>query len=883
MPALRNSLPPPPGEIVGRGEDLDALRARFGDDERLITVTGPGGIGKTRLALELGRTYRGVLGDDDEPGVWLVDLTGARDAAGLCDAIADALDVADPPPGGEAVALLGEAMAARGEVLLILDNFEHLIAHAPDTVGRWLAMAPELRVLVTSRERLDLPGEIVHELGPLGVPDEDGPVASDAFTFFVACVRRLRRDYDPDPEEARRVADIVRTLDGIPLAIELAAPRLTVMGARALLHRLRSRFDVLRRRDRGVPARHATLEAAIDGSYQALEAWEQAALAMCSVFRGGFGLEAAEAVIDLSAFPAAPPVLDVVQSLRDKSLLRAVPTRGGDLRLSAYEAIREYASRRLDEAGTRAETVGRHAAHYVETAERRITGVEVEGGAEAHHALLLERENLLAVVDRVLSARPVTARTAEPALRALLALAPVLLTRGPVATFAALIEPALEATAASGADPRLQGRALAVRARMHRLTGDLARWERDSLAALGLARQLGDRALEAQVLHEGGRRLLDAGDLEGAERHLEQATALAGLGPDLSATLGRLRWLAGRPEEARAELERALAGHTAQDHVVGQARDRRLLGELTLALGEHDVARDHLERALQLCERAQDRLGHAQALTALGLLAHDTDQLDEARDRLERAAEESRDRGFRNAHAIATGHLGVLSRWEGRTTAADTWLREACAVPTELRVVFLAHRAALAADVGRDAEARRLLEEARQDGDARAAPILALAAAHLHPSGAARALDEARDPAARSVLVRLTARCLSRIGDRGAAGPPPPPDDALLVADDASWFRPPRADRVDLSRRRPLRRLLQRLVAQRLSDARDEPLAWDDLLAAGWPDERVMAASGAHRVRVAVSTLRKLGLKDVLLTHETGYALATAVDTRQVS
>jgi predicted ATPase/Tfp pilus assembly protein PilF len=798
--------------LVGRAVDLAALAGRFSADERLLTVTGPGGAGKTRLAVELAHR---LLAGGARSGAWICDLAGAADPEAIGDAVASALGVhgsADQDP----VTRLGRAIAARGEALLVLDDLDHAVDHAEATVGRWLELAPEAWFLVTSRQRLGIAGEGVHELGPLGLPDRSAPAASEAVELFVRCACRLRGSYALTEAEAPFVAEIVRELDGMPLAIELAAARTAVMAPRALLHRLRSRFEILRRSGKRGPERHATLEAAIDGSWSALTAWERDALAQASVFAGGFSVEAAEAVIDLRAHPGAPPVLDVLAALRDRSMLHASPPRppAGELRLGMYASIRAYAARSLDAEAARA-AEARHAAHFVAAAEALAARGDGREGPEARARILADRENLLAVIERVLGRGPVSARTAEPALRALLVLAPALEHDGPLESYVRLLDPVLDATRDSGADPGLLAHALAVRGRFRRLRGQERAGARDLVHALAMARTTGARRLEARVTHDLGHALAARGDLAGARDHFERAAAMhreAGERTEAGRALAGLGALAareGRPGEAAALLERALAAHEAEQSPGAQATDRRLLGEVHLDAGRLGEARAHLEASRDLSRSIGDRRAEALAIGLLARVDHASGDRAAARAGYERAEAGLAELGFELAAAVFIGHRGVLSRDEGRAAEAYTLLSAAVD---------------------------------RLGADGAAAPFLAL-----------RAALDAAAPAA-----------------------PPPPDDALLVGPAALWFRPPRGDRASLDRRRPLALLLQRLAAER-RDRPGAPLGWDALLAAAWPGERVLPEAGAHRVRVALSTLRKLGLRDVLRTTDDGYLLDPAV------
>jgi predicted ATPase len=865
---------------VGRAADLEAIAELLAAEARLVTVTGPAGVGKTRLAAEVARR----LSADRGAELWRADLGDARGVEGVCDAVALALGVQqDLPARADPAARIGRALAARGEVVLLLDELDALVEHAPATVGRWLALAPEVIFLVTSREQLRIPGEIVHVLTPLALP-EGGAASGAAVELFVRVARRAGGSWTPGPTEAPYVAAIVRELDGLPLAIELCAPRLAVMGARALLHRLGRRFEVLQR---GAAGRHATLEDAIDASWVALAPWERDALAQASVFRGGFTLEAAEAVLDLGAHVGAPRTLEVVAALRDKSLLHAFQPREapGEIRLGLYASIRDFAARRLDPSATRA-AEARHAAYTVASAEAWSKRLAGRDGPEMRGRILAERDNLLAVIERVLggAAGPrVSARAAEPALRALLLLAPALLHEGALEAYVRLLDPVLEATRDSGADPRLLAHALALRGALRRQRGQARAGSRDLVRALATAETLGDVDLTARVTRELGRALASRGEVEAARAHFERALALyreardpSGAG-DALASLGALEAREGRLEEAEALLERALAVHRSEESPLAEAADLRALGEVLLDEARLDEARARLTAARQRARQIGDRRDEALAIGLLGRADDLAGDAAAARAAYQEAASTLRDLGFAPLEARFTGALGILCREEGKTAEAFTLLSaardllDADADAVEAGI-FLAHLGALDAGVGRTEDAAQAFAAAHRklarSGDRAALAVLDIARGEI---GGARSL------ASRSAEVRLALRCFARASSAG--GPEAaPPDDALLVGRAGQWFRPPRGERVPLDRRKTLALLLDRLARERV-DRPGAALTWEVLLETAWPGERVLATAGAHRVRVAVSTLRKLGLKDVLSTREEGYLLAPEVAT----
>ncbi|MGW6418339.1 BTAD domain-containing putative transcriptional regulator [Streptomyces sp. NPDC055055] len=370
------ALPARLTSFIGRDDELRAL-AGLGDGRRLVTLTGPGGVGKTRLALEAAEGYRGV--------VHLAELASVRDGGTVAAAVLTALGARDtqlwhrPAVTGpeDPYASLVEHCAGR-RMLLVLDNCEHVVAVAAELAQTLLTRCPGVTVLATSREPLGVPGEAVRPLGPLPVATalrllgERGAAARPGFSV---------------EEDAGAAAEIVRRLDGLPLAIELAAARLRMLTPRQIADRLDDRFRLLTSGARTVSPRQQTLRAVVDWSWDLLDASERAVLRRLSVFAGGSDLEAAEAVC---AEGGVPDVLDVLGSLVDKSLVVAAPGDAG-MRFRLLETVAEYAGERLDEAGERGATARRHLAYYREVARRGDP--ELRGAGQVAALARLEREH----------------------------------------------------------------------------------------------------------------------------------------------------------------------------------------------------------------------------------------------------------------------------------------------------------------------------------------------------------------------------------------------------------------------------------------------------------------------------------------------------------
>ncbi len=826
--AVASSAMPRAVPFVGREPELATLAARFDEGTRLVTLLGPGGIGKTALAVEhaLRRIAAGA-----RSAVVFCDLSSARDEASIVDALALAC-------GADARGV-GAALAARGEVLVVLDNFDGLADHALATVAAWLEDAPEAEVLVTSRDRLTLVGEVVSEVGPL---------ADAAVPLLLATAAKCGGAIALRPEERAIAEAIVALLEGVPLAVEIAGARLPLLGAAALLERLRASTAGLRRDARGGPARHVSLDAAVDGSFAALRPHEQDVLAQLCVFHGGFTVAAAEAIVEVGrdGDGGGASVLEVVAELRSRSLVRTREVAGA--RFDLYASIRSFVERARP--GPIAAAAERHGRWFVAQAERAAEQAHRDPAAAAW--LIAERENVLAVVTRVLSGGPVTARAAEPALRALVALSPVLLAQGALGSVAALVAPLVERTRDSGADPRLAARAMVLRGAMRRDRGDVRGALRDLLGAESMARALRDELLAADVRVELGRTLLAAGEVTPAAEHFARAEeAFAKLGVRWREAHA-LAWraVAGGGTE-RALLERAVALAAGDDGA--RAIYLVLLGRACGDAGETADAKRALAAAAGAAGVAGvadaagvDARTVATASRLLGIVLHDAGEIEAAVKALERARDSFAVLGLAVEAALARGHLGWIARERG--SAAEGY-------------ALLADARDVAMRAGREEEAAYFEGVGAGEGVGGVGVGV----------GAKALIDGWRFGA-------LHARVRGRAAGGAAA---PVVEGGLVVGVDGAWFRAADGARVGLERRRSLALLLDRLARERV-DRPGAPLAASALFAAAWPGEKAIASAAAHRVRVAVATLRKLGLRDAIVTLDGGGGYALAAELRVV-
>jgi predicted ATPase/DNA-binding CsgD family transcriptional regulator len=359
--------------FVGRAGVVDELAGHLGQ-YRLVTVTGPGGAGKTRLASEVARRVAGRFAD----GVWLAELAAVRDPAQVVAAVAAALGIRELPSVGAADALAGAL--ARRQLLLVLDNCEHVIDAAAELCGTLLLGADDVRVLATSREPLQIAGEARYRLGPLSLPGPGDPAdvgGSEAVALFAERARRVDASFMLDAGTAPVVARLVARLDGMPLAIELAAARVEVLGVAQLLDRIGDRFTLLEAGDRLAAARQRTLAATVEWSYRLLDEREQRVFRAVSAFPGPFTLEGAEAVAEAGAGPA-------VLHLVDCSLL--VPPRVGPDGRSRYvmlETLRAYGAGLLAEAGEGEAVAAALAGYALRMAEEAVAGLTADTGEVA--------------------------------------------------------------------------------------------------------------------------------------------------------------------------------------------------------------------------------------------------------------------------------------------------------------------------------------------------------------------------------------------------------------------------------------------------------------------------------------------------------------------
>jgi len=661
-PRLPNNLPVQASSFIGRNAELTAISELI-STSRLVTLTGAGGSGKTRLALQ---AAAGLL-DGSGDGVWFSDLAPVTDPGLVAGTVASVLGI-QPEPGRPAADTLTEAIGQR-LLLIVLDNCEQVIDACAKLADTLLRACPQLALLATSREPLGIDGEHVYRVPSLATPAPDAELDavrdSEAVRLLVDRAAQAGTRLALDERTAAVIGRITRRLDGIPLAIELAAARLRSMSVTELDARLDQRFALLTGGSRAAPARQQTLLAMISWSWDLLTSAEREALARLSVFTGGFDLAACEAVTADADIPAGES-MTILGSLADKSLVQFDDAAAGPGRYRLLETVREFAARRLDEQAAEAgrDTQHAHLGYYLALAE--TAGPQLTGPDQAQWLDRLDAElgNLRAAITFSL-----TQPDPEPGLRLAAALRVFWRTRVHDSEAADALRVLLDLPAASQSS-QVRARALAAAAY---LTDQTAAAQEYCAEGLTIARAAGENSLVADLLVIQAGLLVRAGQSAAALPLLETGLGLARrLGdPHLTARLLNVRSWATRDEgdyegAAREAAESLALGRQAGDlRGVGVELGNLAYGEMRA--GELASARTHLAESLRITRDLKDLEGVVVNTFNLGLVEYLSESTAAATSLFAESLQLAR-RWFIKAN-IGYGMLGLAMTRNGPATA----------------------------------------------------------------------------------------------------------------------------------------------------------------------------------------------------------------------
>jgi predicted ATPase/class 3 adenylate cyclase len=614
---LPSNLPQQATSFIGRERELREVKELLGS-ARLLTLLGMGGLGKTRLSLQVAAELRHQFPD----GTWFIDLAPVRDEALVVGETAQALGVREEPDRPLLQTIC--AFLRERQLLLILDNCEHLLRASAALANAILRAAPNVRILASSRETLHVPGEQAYPVLPLPVPGQgerfETLAQSTAVRLFVERARQQKPSFEFTEREAPAVAELVARLEGIPLALELAAARVRSLSVADINARLKDRYKLLTGGGKVLLERQQTLRALVDWSYDLLGEPEQTLLRRLAVFAGGFDLAAAEQVCGAEPL-ASEDVLDLLGALVEKSLVM-LDERDGASRYRMLETIRDYAREKLEQAGERDEVAKRHCEHYFAVAKAARDGLR--GPEQAHWIgrLEVEIDNLRASMALALTG----AVDAFVAVKLAVAMQGFWMLRGYIAEGRNYVQIVLELPAIQASD-LAKAWALYVGAALATGQSDHAEARRMLETCLELRRGLGNDVDIAATLSTLSLARLQAGDAEAAEAgEIEALQIFERIGHRFGQAIcllhmAQIHLFAGEFAAARAFADRCLKCAREIGHKEVEAECELVQGEIAFEARDLPAASDRVRQSLHICQAAGDKRGVAKAEWWLGRLA----------------------------------------------------------------------------------------------------------------------------------------------------------------------------------------------------------------------------------------------------------------------